>query len=161
LVFAGCSSPWAISGLAGGSHTFAVRAIDRDGRSDPTPATFVWMVDTTPPDLTLVAAQTSIWPPNGQMVPDRMTGIVTDGLSGVDPRSVVFRVTDSQGAIQPTGPVVIDANGRFAFTVTFEASRRGEDLNGRRYTVTVTALDNAGNLVSATVVITVPHDKGK
>jgi hypothetical protein len=40
--FAACSSPTTYAGLAAGSHTFAVRAIDAAGNVDPTPATHTW-----------------------------------------------------------------------------------------------------------------------
>jgi hypothetical protein len=159
--FSACSGSKAYSGLSDGSHTFAVRAIDTAGHIDPTPATFTWMVDNAAPIIAVGASETTLWPPTGQMVPDRITGRVTDALSGVDPSTVAFRVTDSYGAVQPAGSVVIDADGRFSFTVSLEASRRGQDKDGRRYDVTVTASDNAGNRASATVTVSVPHDRGK
>ena len=48
-----CSSPRALSGLAQGSHTFRVRAIDPAGNVDPTEATRTWTVDTAAPDTTI------------------------------------------------------------------------------------------------------------
>ena len=45
-----CSSPQSYSGLSDGSHFFEVYAIDSSGNSDPTPAFFSWLIDTTPPD---------------------------------------------------------------------------------------------------------------
>lgn len=51
--FAPCTSPVSFSGLAVGPHQFAVRASDAF-QTDPTPATFVWTIDQTPPDTTFV-----------------------------------------------------------------------------------------------------------
>jgi large repetitive protein len=47
--FAACSSPASYTGLAEGSHTFAVKATDAAGNTDPTPASRTWTVDTIPP----------------------------------------------------------------------------------------------------------------
>ena len=43
-----CSSPVSYSGLAAGSHTFSVYAINSGGDSDLTPATYTWQVGTAP-----------------------------------------------------------------------------------------------------------------
>lgn len=40
-----CASPAALSQLANGSHTFAIRATDAAGNVDPTPASRTWTVD--------------------------------------------------------------------------------------------------------------------
>lgn len=47
------------SGLADGSHTFRVRAIDAAGNIDPTPAAYTWTVDTVPPSTAITSS-----PPN-------------------------------------------------------------------------------------------------
>src|SRR5256885_10471843 len=54
--FAPCVSPRSYSGLADGNHSFQVRATDPAGNTDPTPASYAWTVDTTPPDTTITAA---------------------------------------------------------------------------------------------------------
>jgi myo-inositol-hexaphosphate 3-phosphohydrolase len=46
--FVSCTSPASYTGLSTGAHTFQVRASDQNG-VDPTPASFTWTVDTTPP----------------------------------------------------------------------------------------------------------------
>lgn len=47
--FAACTSPTSYVGLTAGSHTFQVQATDLDGNPDPTPASYSWIVDVTPP----------------------------------------------------------------------------------------------------------------
>ncbi len=51
--FAPCASPREYSGLAEGVHEFRVRATDRAGNTDPTPASHVWEIDRTPPQTTI------------------------------------------------------------------------------------------------------------
>jgi hypothetical protein len=53
--FAACASPKSYTGLADGTHTFQVRAVDAAGNSDATPATYMWTVDATAPDTTITA----------------------------------------------------------------------------------------------------------
>lgn len=53
--FSTCTSPQNYSGLSSTSHTFAVRATDAAGNTDPTPAQFTWTVDATPPIVTLTS----------------------------------------------------------------------------------------------------------
>ena len=45
-----CSSPQSFLSLPDGTHVFEVRSIDLAGNIDPTPASFTWTIDTTPPD---------------------------------------------------------------------------------------------------------------
>ncbi|MEA2134479.1 MAG: large repetitive protein [Solirubrobacteraceae bacterium] len=53
--FAACTSPATVSGLGDGNHTFDVRAVDRAGNTDPTPASRSWNVDTSAPDTTITS----------------------------------------------------------------------------------------------------------
>jgi len=52
---AACSSPQAYTGLADGSHTFAVQATDSAGNVEAQPVSVSWTVDTIAPDTNLVA----------------------------------------------------------------------------------------------------------
>lgn len=54
--FGACTSPQGYTGLADGSHTFEVRAIDGGGTPDPTPAAYTWTVDTTAPSVAIEQA---------------------------------------------------------------------------------------------------------
>jgi hypothetical protein len=51
-LFASCASPTSFAGLADGSHTFAVYAIDTSDNVGPT-ATYTWLLDTVAPALTV------------------------------------------------------------------------------------------------------------
>jgi hypothetical protein len=47
---ASCTSPVDLTGLAVGTHTFTVRAVDSAGNGDTSPATFTWTISAPPPD---------------------------------------------------------------------------------------------------------------
>ena len=52
--FAACDSPFTPAALSDGAHTFEVRAVDAAGNADATPASRTVVVDTSPPDTTIV-----------------------------------------------------------------------------------------------------------
>jgi hypothetical protein len=54
--FETCASPKTFTGLAGGKHSFRVRAVDGAGNTDPTPATREWDVDVKAPSTKLTEA---------------------------------------------------------------------------------------------------------
>jgi hypothetical protein len=116
--------------------------------------------DTVPPTITATANKTTLWPPNGQLVPVRVSGKITDnvGGSGVDLNTVGYSVKDEYGQVQPSASVTLAVDGSYAFTVYLPASRLDTDLNGRTFTICVSAKDLAGNSASKSVVVTVPHD---
>ena len=123
-----CSSPFTTDVLAGGDHTFAVRATDPAGNTDPSPATATFTVQTgpasvflqTPPALvsggtvhfraqtspfqratfecSLAPVQTG-WAP----CPAGRSGILVMNYSGLAPGTYAFRAraTDLQGGVGP------------------------------------------------------------
>ena len=74
--------------------------------------------------------------------------------------SGTFRVTDEYGIVQPSGAVAVNDDGSYRVRVLLTASRDGSDLDGRTYTVTVSANDKAGNVGSGTTDVRVLHDRG-
>jgi hypothetical protein len=146
-------------GAEGAGQTQTVTVTDEAGNS----ATFTSPavnIDLTPATLTASASITSLWAPNHKMVPDVISGSFTDAISGIDPGSVTFTVTDEYGVVQPTGPVTVLPDGSYSFTIQLEASRLGSDQDGRHYVITVSGVDAAGNPVSASATVLVPHDQG-
>jgi hypothetical protein len=118
-------------------------------------------LDKTAPSVTASVNPAQLWPPNGKLVAVTVSGKVKDALSGPDLKSAAYSVADSYGKLQPTGPVTLAKDGSYSFTTKLEASRKGEDKQGRRYTVTLRAADLAGNSGTASTAVTVPHEQAK
>jgi len=116
-------------------------------------------IDATPPAVAVAVQPATLWPPNGAMVNVAVSGTITDAASGVDLSSVSFGVTDEYGSMQPVGSVTLGPSGSYSVAVLLQASRLGTDLDGRLYTVTVGAEDNAGNTASTFSTVIVPHDQ--
>jgi len=152
------TAPFTVSG--DGVHTIAFGSVDLAGNVEtPRPSQTI-DIDATPPMITVSANPSILWPPNGKMVSVTVSGTITDATSGVNGNSAKFAVVDEYGSVQPSGFVTLGANGSYSFTIALQASRLGTDKNGRTYTITVTAQDNAGNQSSGSTIVLVPHDQG-
>ena len=116
--------------------------------------------DSTGPVVTANAPGT-LWPPNGRTVPVQVRGTITDAGSGVNRSSAKYAVTDEYGAVQPTGAITVAADGSFSVNVPVVAARHDADFNGRKYTIVISAKDNAGNEGRTAVTVVVPHDQAK
>jgi len=92
-----------------------------------------------------------------EMVPVTILGTITDAASGVNASSAKFAVHDEYHLVQPHGKIALDPAGNYSFTILLQASRNGDDHDGRRYTIRVSALDNAGNRGVKQTSVTVPH----
>ena len=115
--------------------------------------------DTTPPVITLSATPKILWPPNGRLAPVTISGTINDTGSGVNISTAEYAVQDEYGEVQPFGKIALDSAGNYSFTILLRAGRRGNDLNGRQYTLRVSAKDNAGNRGVQWAQVTVPHDR--
>jgi hypothetical protein len=117
--------------------------------------------DTTPPAITVTATPDTLWPPNGRLVPVTIVATITDAGSGVDPSTTAYTVEDEYGSVEPSGSLTLGQDGRYTATIYLQASRNGNDRDGRHYTIIVRAVDDEGNEGSATAIVIVPHDQGQ
>jgi hypothetical protein len=115
---------------------------------------------TTPPVVSLSAVPKSLWPPNGKMVPVTISGTITVAGAGCAVKTTTYAVKDEYGEVHPGGPVTLGVRGTYSFAVLLQASRLGTDLDGRLYTVTVTASNTANKTKSQSGTVIVPHDQG-
>jgi uncharacterized protein (DUF2141 family) len=115
---------------------------------------------TTKPTITLSATPRSLWPPNGKLVPVTVTGKIAHPGNACTITSLVYAVKDEYDEVQPSGPVILGPEGTYSFSVPLQASRLGTDIDGRLYTVTVTAMNNGGQTGSQAGAVIVPHDQG-
>ena len=125
--FAPCTSNTgqSYSGLSDGSHTFQVRARDRSGNVDPTPASYTWVVDTTPPPPPVVTA-----PANASS-----TNNLKPTVSGTaEANSTVTVYIDGSSR----GTASADSSGAWSFPLT-------SALSEGTHTVRARATDAAGN----------------
>ena len=156
------------------ADSITVADVNGDGRPDlvvanfsvnfyqPTPGVVTVLLNntpfcTTPKVITVSTTPASLWPPNGKMVPVVVSGAVTD--TGCTVTTVAYTVTDEYGEVQPSGPLTLGAGGSYSFTVLLQASRLGTDSDGRLYTISVSASNNAGKTGSQVATVTVPHDE--
>ncbi len=151
--FASCTSPETYFGLTEGSHTFHVRAVDRDSLRDPVGASRSWVVDVTPPIVDLVRPAPGFTYTNdapsprddGQIKvvgPVSVEAVATDALSGV--ASVAFTVDGS-----PVPAAAVSFSGPSTWSFTFTPTQKGQTT----YTIGVTATDKAGNSASDSISV--------
>ncbi len=111
----------------------------------------------TPPVITVSTTPTLLWPPNGNMVPVTASGTITD--PGCTITAATYTVIDEYGKVQPSGLVKLRPGGAYSFTILLQASRLGTDIDGRVYTITVSASNNTSMTGSEAIAVIVPHDQ--
>ena len=149
-----------LAGLSDGTHTFSVKAKDEAGNVDSSAATVTFTVDTTAPTLTLFSPSPAVlWPPNGKTTTVNFSGRAADSGSGVG--SATYTLVDEYGERSGSGGVTVRTTGNFSLAHSLEASRKGNDFDGRSYTLTVTVTDQVGNETTRSTRVVVPHDRGR
>jgi len=118
------------------------------------------IVDRALPASSIAADPQQLWPPNGQQVTVNISGDATDIGTGLS--LITFRVVDEYGEVEPLIPAIAGSGApfvRWSRQLQLQASRRGEDRDGRTYTIEVTVSDGACNTKTATATVVVPHDR--
>jgi CSLREA domain-containing protein len=118
--FAACATPKSYTGLSEGSHTFRVRAFDAEGTRDPVPPSYIWTVDTEPPEVAITAG------PSG----------------AVNSTSATFEFT-ATGTGSPVGAVECSLDGGAFAACT--SPKNYTTLGSGPHTFEVKATDEAGN----------------
>ena len=132
-----------------GVHTIQYWSIDHVN-TETTRATVV-PIDTGAPVVT-ATANPSTAPKGPKPINVTISGSVTDAVSAV---SASYNVIDEYGTTQPSGPVTVQSNGSYSFTLSLPANRPGNDRDGHLYTIVVQGLDQAGNSTTATTTFRV------
>lgn len=142
-----------------GTNVVDVTATDTAGNTVSC-STTVTVIDTNPPVITLVrAAPAVLWPPNHRMKTISVHVEVTDDCSATTWKIISVSSNEAEdapgsGNTSPDWQIIGD------HAVKLRAERSGQG-SGREYTITVQAVDSAGNLSEpATTTVTVPHDRG-
>jgi hypothetical protein len=97
-----------------------------------------------------------LWPPDGSQVTVTISGIANDVGSGV--ASINWSVVDEYRQVEPSGWISV-TNGTFSFQIVLIRDRRGNDKDGRHYTIKLTVTDQAGNVTAAAPMVVNVHDQ--
>lgn len=135
---------------------------------------FPLTADTTPPVISKLSATPSlIWPPNHKMVPVTLDAVATDNVGVTSLKIVSVNVTEADDRDHDAKRNESDdrdqehdgdSNGKgngarsVDFQITGDLTLKLRAERGNSYTITVKALDAAGNAATKTVTISVPKD---
>lgn len=131
--FTSCSSPKTYNSLADGSHTFQVRAKDAGGNVDPTPESYTWLVDTTPPESTINSGPSN--PTNNTTATFGYFG--ADGGSGLPASPPACTLDSAPVTCQVNYPGLSD--GSHTFTVAYTDVVGNTDPTPASYTWVIDA----------------------
>jgi hypothetical protein len=110
------------------------------------------------PAIEASASPLALWPPNGKLTPVTVMGTVTPQANCSLPGSIMYSIVDEYGELSTASPVPVALSGaNFTFQVSLEASRLGNDLDGRFYAIELDTID--GGMFDIYVIV--PHDQRK
>ncbi|HKP70021.1 MAG TPA: family 10 glycosylhydrolase [Pyrinomonadaceae bacterium] len=148
------SSPIAI--MQEGMVTVLFRSVDSSGTTEPEQSR-TFKVDLTAPTAALTSNPGTIFPPSGEMTNVALDGNGADAGSGLS--QVSYVVTDEYGMLFSINDRPLSgSSANWLESLAIEASRRGNDRDGRLYTVVATVTDVAGRTSTATATVVVTHD---
>jgi hypothetical protein len=135
-----------------GEHVVVVSV--SNGQTQPvTCSTTVTVRDMRPPRiLNIVATPNVLWPPNHRLIP---VNLMVEAVDNCDP-SPVTRVTNVTSD-EPQNPLDPDWEITGEHSLNLRAERLGKG-QGRIYTIVVECKDMSGNVSTASVDVTVPHN---
>jgi hypothetical protein len=136
--FTACTSPASYSGLAQGSHTFSVQATDGVGNTDPTPAVFNWLIDTTAPSTTAS--------PVGGTYGGTQNVTLTCGDSGGAGCGTIYYTTDGSTPSTSSGVytsvIAISSATTLRYFAT-DLAGNSETVKSQTYSIDTTVLDTS------------------
>lgn len=156
----------AASGSAFAIGTTTVTVTAKDGAGNTSTKSFTITVrDTTAPVIASVSPSTAtLWPPNHQMVAVTLKNVVTNDAVGVTGYVVTATSNEPDNGLgdgDTPNDIQISGSGTLNPVINLRAERSGKG-NGRVYTITVVAVDAAGNASAPrTVTVSVPKSQGK
>ena len=130
-----------------GIHTITYWSVDKVLNTE-TAQNVQLKIDQQAPSITMSATPSSVLA-SSTPVTVTVSGRITDALSGINPQTVSYRVIDEYSVFEPTGPITLQPNGDFSFTITFPATKNASDRQ-HVYTINISAGDMAGVGKSAT-----------
>jgi hypothetical protein len=145
------------------SGTLLSRAMPAHGTTDPGRGVYIRLTVPSgcdlPPSFDVAEfGPETIWPPDHKMSEVVLSGRV-EMQDDCDLREAGYSLDDEYGVYTAMGSFSIGPDGSFTAHVPVEAWRNGNDKDGRHYTITLFAENQAGLGSSPPYHVVVPHDQ--
>ena len=111
--------------------------------------------DATPPRVTCIPTPSTIWPPNGKLVPVTIDVAVSDATAGPDG----FMLAETATTLGDRARDIVDFDLGTPDTGGLLRAERPGTADDRAYSLEYIARDLAGNVNECVSTITVPHDQ--